>query len=178
MAYEQYHHTVHSFKIGLPISHDSTNTHTPCWKFFAINARTTPWDEVEKITANYAAMANRLAAEWETCAMVLPSFCAMLPRCSDSGIPVLSTITCNIVCTTDRNQKATTRKRTHTHRNFRLLNLACCTLRLGPALGSSLPLGVAPSLLSLDGPRREGEGMGAVQDPIPGPVIQRVQGSG
>lgn len=39
-------------------------------KFFALNPRTTAWAEVEKITANYAAMATKLAAEWETCAAI------------------------------------------------------------------------------------------------------------
>eukprot|EP00667_Euglena_gracilis_P001986 EG_transcript_1986 len=69
-AYERYGHAILSLKLGLPVSHDSTNTNTPCWKFFALNPRTTAWAEVEKITANYAAMATKLAAEWETCAAI------------------------------------------------------------------------------------------------------------
>eukprot|EP01005_Ploeotia_sp_CARIB1_P001351 NODE_28_length_2526_cov_334.272614_g27_i0.p1 GENE.NODE_28_length_2526_cov_334.272614_g27_i0~~NODE_28_length_2526_cov_334.272614_g27_i0.p1 ORF type:complete len:782 (-),score=250.72 NODE_28_length_2526_cov_334.272614_g27_i0:181-2181(-) len=69
-CYEGYHHTVHSFKIGLPLSHDSANGNVPCWKFFAINARNTPWEETEKIVNNYAAMANKLTVEWEKSNMV------------------------------------------------------------------------------------------------------------
>eukprot|EP00668_Euglena_longa_P036145 GGOE01046455.1.p1 GENE.GGOE01046455.1~~GGOE01046455.1.p1 ORF type:complete len:880 (+),score=198.09 GGOE01046455.1:141-2780(+) len=69
-AYERYGHTVLSLKVGLPVCHDSTNTNTPCWKFFAINVCTTPWAEVEKIAENYSTMATKLAAEWETCAAI------------------------------------------------------------------------------------------------------------
>eukprot|EP01064_Diplonema_japonicum_P020215 TRINITY_DN2934_c2_g1_i1.p1 TRINITY_DN2934_c2_g1~~TRINITY_DN2934_c2_g1_i1.p1 ORF type:complete len:403 (+),score=111.18 TRINITY_DN2934_c2_g1_i1:52-1209(+) len=64
-AYRRHGHEVLAVKVGLPVSHNSTSSLTPCWRFLCLSYKNHSQEEITESLNKYSDIAKKLAAEWE-----------------------------------------------------------------------------------------------------------------
>eukprot|EP01059_Diplonema_ambulator_P028889 TRINITY_DN4790_c0_g1_i1.p2 TRINITY_DN4790_c0_g1~~TRINITY_DN4790_c0_g1_i1.p2 ORF type:complete len:327 (+),score=112.29 TRINITY_DN4790_c0_g1_i1:1254-2234(+) len=64
-AYKGHGHEVLAVKIGLQVSRNGVLNLIPCWRFLCLSYKCHSEEEIRESLGKYAAMAGKLAAEWE-----------------------------------------------------------------------------------------------------------------